>query len=224
MHEMQHTDPNHTPNPFEKLFGVAEPLRDRIIAAAGYLRLALDLPPANPEMLMAWSEILTCFDSKQLAQAFNVASLTVASWPKPADIAQQLFEQEFAADYAWIIQNLKLHKVEWKDREPLYSESRTEFYEDENGKPARRERVREILKPAIPAPAIPARIKRALEIYGANGLTSGLRMLYNHPEIGGSFGPDPLSSTELVRLKGDIDRGFRAAWMQARRESLGGAQ
>jgi hypothetical protein len=128
-------------------------------------------------------------------------------FPKPGEIVRPIRNREFAADYAWLLRNLKEHGPTWKDSSERLGDLKRipgmgpdDFY------------PRDVLEAAIPAPSMPPKIAKALEIYGHGDRESALREFYAHPDCKGG------NNSESLRARRDLDTGFRAAWDLARSE------
>jgi hypothetical protein len=189
------------------LFATSEPLHEQIRTAAARLGMVADRVIPSPT-LEAWAQTLGRFSAAELASAFDTAELTMEAWPTPAKVAKLIIDGRFFADYAWLLRNLKEHGPTWKDSPERLGELKRipgmgpdDFY------------PREILEPAIPAPPMPPRIAKAVEIYGHGNRESALREFYGHPDCKGG------NSGETLRARRDLDLGFRAAWDLARGEA-----
>jgi hypothetical protein len=182
----------------------------QIQTAVELLREMLD-KPENPRQASLWAQALIPFSGDQLAEAFNACALTSKGWPTLGDITEPIFAAEFAADLAWLLQRLKLHKPEWRDRPaifgPDYRKPGAGIDEWTKGPETHA---------AVPAPPIPPRLVRALQVLGAGTELDGLTELARHPGAGGVIA----DSVESGKARFQVERDFRAAWMMARREEL----
>lgn len=189
---------------YSDLFATSEPLHERIRTAAARLGMVVDRVIPSPT-LEAWAQTLGRFSPQELAAAFDTAELTMEAWPTPAKVAKLILDGQFFADYAWLLRNLREHGPTWKDSPARLGElKRIPGGTPDDHYP------REILEPEIPAPSIPAVIAKALEIYGHGNRENALREFYGHPDCrGGAQG-------ETLRVRRDLDSGFRQAWDLAR--------
>ena len=163
--------------------------------------------------MRSWAGLLQNFPSDELAAAFQVVALTAEGWPALGNITKVIFDAEFTADYAWLLQALRRHTPEWKDVTANYAPpKRIPGMGPDDLYPAVE------TSPAIPAPAIPCRLRRAAEVFGGGTTRQGLDALYRHPSAKG-YHWEP---AEEIRVRRDIDRDFRAAWQTARNEELSG--
>ena len=188
---------------YPKLFSTKDSLRAQIMAATTRLTIMLK-QPAQAAELAIWADRLQGFSPQQLTRAFIQAESTLQAWPAVSKIIEIIWEREFHVDLAWLMDNLRIHKPEWKDvperKVSEYSESTRHW--------------NYVIKPAIPSPEIPAHLQRALEIYGAGRVRDGLEALYRHP-VCRAYQYD---ASEATRQQETIQRGFKSAYMQARSE------
>jgi hypothetical protein len=205
--------PTATQNPFSTLFSGNEPKDKQIQWAVSLLREMLDRPE-SPRAADLWARLLAIFPGDQLADAFNVVAMTSKGWPTPADITEPIFEQEYTADFQWLLAALFRHGVDWQERPAVYADPwREPGAAIDDWQPG------ELKEPAIPPPPISARILTALAIVGGDS-RAGLAFLQRHP----SLLPSRFNGDEALRTKQQIEREFKAAWMQARKRELGGAR
>jgi hypothetical protein len=183
-------------------------IEEWITGELGIIAQALGVEVKSESQIRLMVEELKSETPEMLAMAFMEFRKTGERFPKPADFVKPIRNREFAADYAWLLRNLKEHGPTWKDSPERLGELKRipgmgpdDFY------------PREILEPAIPAPAMPPRIAKAVEIYGHGNRESALRRLYRHPDCKGGTDADSL------RAQRDLDLGFRAAWDLARGEA-----
>lgn len=159
----------------------------------------------SPARLRLMAERLSSEAPGMLQIAFSQFMETTGDhFPKPAELLRIIRNAEFTADYAWLLENLKEHGPMWKDSQAVLGELRRipggtpdDFY------------PREILIPEIKAPEIPARIARAIEIFGHGNRESALRDLVTHPDCRGSRDGDELA------IRRQLDSLFRSAWDRA---------
>jgi len=177
--------------------------QEKIEAATTRLMVMLQRP-VDDLILSGWSQALSCFSPQQLTWAFTQAELTLQAWPSVAKITEIVWEKEFHEDFAWLMENLRIHKPEWKD---IPERKVSEFSES----------TRHIvygIRPSVAAPEIPDRLMKALEIYGIGRVQCGLEALYRHP-VCRAYQYD---ASEATRQQETIQRGFKSAYMQARSE------
>ncbi len=188
--------------------------RPLAIVKAVRLLLALQDKPENPNLAEAWARALQSFGENQLAEAFNWVSLTSKGWPTLGDITECIFEAEFAADLRWLLRNLAKHGAEWKERAAVYGERwRKPGAHMDDWQPG------PLLEEAEEAPAIPKRLVFALSALSSSTGDDGLRILHRHPAIKSNA----LAGDEAAKVKFQIERDFKAAWLMARRRELGGS-
>ena len=200
-----------TGNQFSTIFKSSKSKTEKIEMAVSLLR-QMSEKPENPVVVKSWARALQVFGEDQLSEAFNTVSLTSTGWPTLGDITAPILEAEFAADLAWLLRGLKLHKREWKDRPAVYGPDYRKpgaGIDDWTQGP--------LLEAAIPAPAIPARLVRALQVLGAGTVLDGLAELARHPQGGGQW-----DAVEAGKVRFQVERDFKAAWMIARRSELAG--
>ena len=184
------------------------------VAMAVRLLLTLLDKPENPNLGEVWARALRNFGEDQLAEAFNWVSLTSKGWPTLGDITECIFDAEFAADLRWLLRNLARHGVEWKERPAVYGDRwRKPGAHMDDWQPG------PLLEEAEPAPAIPSRLFQSLAILGAGTTTEGLHILSRHPAIKSNA----LAGDEAAKVKFQIERDFKSAWLMARRRELGGS-
>lgn len=162
-------------------------------------------------VLEGWAQRLQSFTPEQLGGAFIAAEATLDAWPSVSVIVNAIFEAEYADDLRWLIQSLKLHKRDWLDREAIYGP-------DFRLPGAHRDDWQKgpLLEAAIAAPAISARLQRALQLLGHGTVKDGLAELSRHPAAG-AFQWD---AAEAGKVRFQIEKEFKAAWMIARRQEL----
>jgi hypothetical protein len=205
--------PTATQNPFSTLFSGNEPKDKQIQWAVSLLREMLDRPE-SPRAADLWARLLAIFPGDQLADAFNVVAMTSKGWPTPSDITEPIFEQEYTADFKWLLTELGIHGANWQDRPPVYAEMwRKPGAGIDQWEPG------DLKEPAILAPRISERLLQALTIVGGSW-KGGLAFLQRHP----AFWSPRYAGDEAMRTKAQIEREFKAAWMQARKRELGGAR
>jgi hypothetical protein len=157
--------------------------------------------------MRSWAIHLAIFPSDQLAEAFNTVALTSKGWPTLGDITEPIFDAEYAADWAWIILGLKRHGSAWQAKTARYGPQwRKPGAGIDDWEPG------PLLEAEIPAPEIPRRLVECLARIG------GLAELAKHPATG-HWQWEP---AEAQRIKFQIDRDFKAAWMAVRKRELGG--
>ena len=206
-------NPTGTGNPFSIVFSGREPEITKLSNAVALLREMLDKEP-NPKQQELWARALRNFGEAQLAEAFNWVSLTSKGWPTLGDITECIFDAEFAADLRWLLRNLARHGAEWKERPAVYGDRwRKPGAHMDDWQPG------PLLEEAEPAPAIPSRLFQSLAILGAGTTTEGLHILSRHPAIKSNA----LVGDEAAKVKFQIERDFKAAWLMARRRELGGS-
>lgn len=166
------------------------------------------------EVLEGWAQRLSQFSTTQLVTGFSLAEGTLENWPTPAKVINLIFESEWPADYAWLLAKLVIHRPEWRDRGPVYGEiyRNPKRLTDATAEPYLKDQI----EPAQSAPPMPARLKVALEIFGAGSMTDGLTLLYKHPNCGRI----DYDAIETLRVRRQLDDSFRAAWTQARTREL----
>lgn len=195
---------------YNELFASQEPRRTQIIRAASRLGLMLN-KEIKAEVLEGWAQRLSQFSTGQLVTGFSLAEGTLETWPTPAKVIHLIFDSEWPADYAWLLAKLTTHHPEWRDRGPVYGE----IYRNPD-LTSMEPYLRNEIESAQSAPEMPARLRVALEIFGAGSITQGLTLLYKHPNCERI----DYDAIETLRVKRQIDDGFRAAWTQARMREL----
>lgn len=198
--------PMSSPLTYTQLFSTTESLILQIARATA--RLALTMNQAmDPPQLELWAQELSCFHPTDLAWAFNQTAKTVTAWPTPAKVVNLILAKEFSSDLAWLLTNLKIHGIEWKDK----AESRKPASYDPNDP---RLWIPGDIIPAIEAPSMPAHIRRALENYGKrNAQQDGLSKLAAHPSLKPNLYD---KESEMQRAEDRIENGFRVAWLERR--------
>lgn len=202
-----------TGNPFSIVFSGREPKIMKLSNAVALLREMLNKEP-NLEQQELWARALQSFGEDQLVEAFNWVSLTSKGWPTLGDITECIFDAEFAADLRWLLRNLARHGAEWKERPAVYGDRwrKPGAHMDDWQEGA----LKEI---AVPAPKFSSRLFQALAILGSVTTTEGLHILNRHPAIKSNT----LAGDEAAKVKFQIERDFKAAWLMARRRELGGS-
>jgi hypothetical protein len=215
--EKQMAESTENQNPFKTCFESSEPKGAQIAMAVAELLECLD-KPENPRLMKSWAKHLAIYPGEQLAAAFSVLALTSKGWPTLGDITEAITEQEYAAEWQWIMQVLNRHaridgetgQMGLRDRDPVYGPDKRLSYDSWEKGP--------MLKPAEPAPEIPARIKAALEIVGGGSLTQGMREMNKHPATGNC---QYEAAADVMKIKFSLERDFKAAWYTVRRREMG---
>ena len=201
-------------NPYKTFFESSEPKKLQISRAVAML-LEVQGKPVNPPLTRSWANHLEPFRGDQLAAAFNAVALTSKGWPTLGDITEPIFEAEYAADWAWIVQGIKRHGVKWQAREARYGvpwrKPGAGIDEWEPGP---------LVEAEIPAPEIPPRLQAAIARLAAEDISAGLAELAKHPV----FNLWTWEPAEANRIKFQVERDFRAAWMAVRKLELGGSR
>lgn len=206
-------NPTGTGNPFSIVFSGREPEITKLSNAVALLREMLDKEP-NPKQQELWARALRNFGEAQLAEAFNWVSLTSKGWPTLGDITECIFDAEFAADLRWLLRNLARHGVEWKERPAVYGDRwRKPGAHMDDWQPGK------LLEEAQCSPPISDRLETALRTISAGNTHDGLHILSRHPAIKSNT----LAGDEAAKVKFQIERDFKAAWLMARRRELGGS-
>jgi len=201
-----------TENPLMTCFETSKPKQVQIAQAVRVLLQMLD-KPENPPMMERWAQILTPFRSEQLAEAFSTVAMTSHGWPTPGDITDLIFEREYAADFTWLLATLARHGADWQDRPPVYGEMWRKLGAGmDDWQPG------ELKEKAIPAPLMPPRLDAALVTVGGS-MKAGLAFIQRHP----FFWSPRYGGDEAMRTKAQIEKEFKAAWLQARRREIGGS-
>lgn len=169
-----------------------------IAMATAQLFDTLDQKMTERQMSL-WVRTLWNFEKEPLRIAFVTVALTSTGFAKPEHVAKVVFDQEFLEDYSWLINNLKIHGPKWRDRPAELGEPRRGDSNDQASL-----YVRDVLAPAVKAPAIPERLREALYAFGDGDQARGLELLARHPFASGG---------EIdLREKRQLDEAFRAAW------------
>jgi hypothetical protein len=102
----------------------------------------------------------------------------VRAFPDVADLVQILDRAEFDAAFALVLRGLRRHGVEWRDREAWKESDKWDMTSPAAIAKGDRILVPGKVHPAEPAPIIPPRMKRALELFGQEGMVeTGMRRL-----------------------------------------------
>lgn len=195
-----------TENPLLSVFKSSLPKQRQIVLAVEALQEIIG-KQANTKQAEMWAKLLMPFSSDILAEAFNTVALTSRGWPTLGDITEPILDAEYAADWAWIIQGLKRHGSAWRAKPAQYGPQwRKPGAGIDDWEPG------PLIEAEIPAPAIPRRLVECLARIG------GLAELAKHPATG-HWQWEP---AEAQRIKFQIERDFKAAWMAVRKRELGG--
>lgn len=206
------TNTTQVKNPYRICFADSKP-KEAQIARAVMILLETQGKPRNLVLMERWAQMLQGFSGDQLAESFFAVSLRATGWPTIGDITREIFDREFQVDYAWLLENLRRHSAAWNDLPALYENGPRELGGSLDDVPV------VCVKHAIPAPQIPLRTVRALELFAAAHNTApGLAKLSIHPEAT----TRPEEPAEAQRVRQALDKEFRAAWQIARQEELAG--
>ena len=175
--EMERTQPQPQFPTYKALFSTKSPKRFQIKAAATRLGYVLG-KVLESTMLEVWAEKLERFNQSQLTAAFDRAENEVAAFPAISHIVGYIERAQFDEQYLTILKHVRWHTVDWLDR-PAYRDP--EKY-DWSG--TDRVVIEGTVHPAEPAPVIPARMQRALELFGSGARRDGLvRLMRDHPNL-----------------------------------------
>lgn len=223
---METTDmqnPSERENAFSQIFASNKPKKEQVKMAVAQLFEMLD-KPESPRAMNSWPELFCRIPGEQLAIGFQGAALSSDGFLKPRDIMQAIADQQFPIDYAWILLACRRHykpdnyssdSVNWRDVTPSYfPQKRIPGMGPDDLYPA------EMRHPGYVAPSIPSIIGRALQVFGNGTVRQGLDKLSKHPNAG-TWDYD---ATEELRIRGAIDREFRAAWQVARHDEMAGGK
>lgn len=200
-----------TQNPLIKCFENSEPKQAQIARAVRILLELLD-KPENSTMMARWAQILTPFRGDQLGPAFNAAALACRGWPTPSLIVDYILEDEYTLDFTWLLENLAIHGASWQERPAVYGEMwRKDGAAMDDWQPGA------LVTAAVPPPLITTRLATTLTIVGGDP-RGGLAFVGRHP----LFWSPRYGGDDAMRIKAQIEKEFKAAWMQARLHELGG--
>lgn len=198
-------------NPFLTLLSGSEPKQQQVQWAVLALQEMLDRPQ-NQRQAELWAQILAPIPGEKLAMGFLSASLTVRAWPSLPDIVEPIFEAEYAEEFDWLLHGLREFGWKWQGRPPLYGERTRKpgaGIDDWEDGP--------LLRQGQAAPKIRKRLFAALQRVGGSNVENGLYFVSQHPGAHSS----PLLGEDVLKIKFQIEREFKAAWMSVRKLELG---
>jgi hypothetical protein len=220
--EAMATQTNPTPVPlFKKLFACG--VNEMTLMEATEALFDLRGKTASPKQIDQWTSfLLGSYSAEQLAVGFTAAAELTDRFPKVGEVTQAIRDRQFPDDYAYVLLCCKRHykppseydrndAAWWKDVGPTYGEQKRRPGATPQDPPETWFLPTEIIQPGIPAPVFEGHLKRALEIFGNGTLRQGWEKLKFHP-CAGSWSYEP---AEELRIRGGIDREFRAAWQAA---------
>jgi len=162
---------------YKAILTTSEPLQAQLAAAISRLALMTG-KLLQREVLDGWIQNLESYSSERLIPAFERVEREVAAFPAVSHVVQILDRAEFDAAFALVLRGLPRYGVEWRDREGWKDPDTWDWHSEEAVRLGDRIRVVGKIHPPEPAPVIPARMVRALELFGQTGLMeAGLRRL-----------------------------------------------
>ena len=193
---------------YRQLFTTSHPRRIQVVAAAGRLGLVLGKTLESP-VLQAWAENLDRYPAELLIGAFERVEREVAAFPAVSHVVQILDRAEFDEAFAVVLRGLPRHGVKWEDREAWQDPGRYDF----SG--ADRVWIEGPKHPAEPAPELPARMVKALALFGgAASVESGLlRLKRDSPAFW--TGETEHNPGDHGRIASTIDRDLFECWKRA---------
>ena len=200
---------------YRELFSTSESVQAQIVKAAGRLGYMLGKVPERA-MLQGWVQNLEQYSPSQLQGAFERVETEVAAFPAVSHIVQILQRAEFDAQFAMILKGIRDHGYEWKDLAGWKERDKKEFHSPEAlahpdgfiltvGK----------IHPPVPAPVIPPRMVKALELFGQDGeFHTGLRRLYRDSPTFWD-GDTVRNIGDHSKLASLIDKDLFACWLRS---------
>lgn len=197
---------------YKAIFGMSGSLEARISLAVGRL-LTVKRQDLDPSV-QAWCEQLSGYEPDELTAAFNRAELEIRAFPDIADIVDFIEKPRFHDALALALRGIAKHGVEWQDipGRRWIEEDRSVFRSRAEGGPPKVEKV----EMPIPAPEMPARLKRTLELFGqTRELHWGLKRLKrDHPAFW--TGDTEFETGQHGRQAAAIERDLYQCWLEAR--------
>jgi len=200
---------------YSQIFQVSQPITERIKAATVRLQ-TIKGRDLNASTLAAWIEQLSQFAPEPLAAAFNRTEREVPAFPDVSHIIQILDRAEFDSYFALVIKGLRRHGYDWQDREAWRECDKWDWHSPEAlAHPDGRINLGGKIHAAEPAPAIPARMLKALELFGGeDDFKIGLRRLYR--DWPGYWDGDTVRDTgQHSRQAALIEKDLLACWLRA---------
>lgn len=205
------TSQTETKNYFRKL--CAELPKNAWIRACIINLLTMHNREANSSLVSEWASQLEKFGVEDLIYGFTFAAYTDVQVLRVNSVIHPILDREFPADYGWLLNVLKIHAADLHPKPAVHGPYQRMPDPD---KPGEFYAGREVIEPAVPAPALPARLARAAALFGQGSVEEGLARLEAHPSARGRYE----MASEAMRTRQQLDRDFRQAWQMARMEEL----
>ena len=200
---------------YAQLFATKESKTAQIKRATGRLAVATG-KALTPATLEIWAQNLGSYSPERLIGAFERAEGEVAAFPAVAHLKAYLDRAEYDAALALVLTGIRRHTWEWKDREAWQESVKWDWHSPEAlAHPDGRIDIGSKIHAAEPAPTIPPRMVKALELFGEeDDFRLGLKRLYRDAPS--------LWTADTERNPGDhssmaalIDKDLWAAWLRA---------
>ena len=200
---------------YMQLFSTKESTRVQVKRAAtrlGYMTGKV----LEPMLLEGWAQNLETYSPSQLQAAFERVEGEGAAFPAVAHIKAILDRAEFDAALVLVLKGMARHKYwEWLDRKEYKESDSWDFHSAEAIALGDRIKVIGKTHPAEPAPTIPPRMLKALELFGQEGdFHMGLKRLWRDSPVFWT-GDTERNPGDHGRIADQIDRSLFDCWKRA---------
>jgi len=212
---MEKTQPPPQMLTYAQLFSTKESTRIQVKKAAARLGYVTGRV-LEPMLLEGWAQNLETYSPSLLQAAFERVEREVAAFPAVSHIIQILDRAEFDSYFALVIKGLRRHGYDWQDREAWRECDKWDWHSPEAlAHPDGRINLGGKIHAAEPAPAIPARMLKALELFGGeDDFKIGLRRLYR--DWPGYWDGDTVRDTgQHSRQAALIEKDLLACWLRS---------
>jgi hypothetical protein len=169
----------------------------------------------DPAVMRLWAQVLEKYSPEQLTHGFNRTEREVSAWPAVAQLVGIIERDEFDAALALVLKGIKRHGYDWQDREAWAEGDKWDYHSDEAKKLGDRIKIVGKVHPAEPAPAIPARMVKTLELFGRGGdFREGLKRIWRDDPFFWT-GETERETGQHGRQVGQIERDLWACWLRS---------
>lgn len=190
---------------YKQLFNSSETLQVQIAQATARLGLMTGRALEAPQLL-GWVQNLEKYNPSRLTHAFERVEREVAAFPAVSHIVAILDRDEYDLQVALVLRGIQRHGYKWLDRPGWREEIFDEVERIHRPGP---------VHPPEPAPEIPLRMKRALELFGRqDDFREGLVRLWRDDPAFWT-GETERETGQHGRQVNAIDKDLFACWLRA---------
>lgn len=199
---------------YAQLFATRESKTAQIKRATTRLGVATG-KALDSSTLEIWAQNLESYSSEQLTAAFVRAEGEVAAFPAVAHLKAYLDRAEFDAALALVLKGIRRHGPAWEDREAWKESDTWDYHSAEAIALGDRIKIVGKVHAPEPAPTIPPRMVKALELFGQEfDFRTGLKRLYRDSPVYWD-GSTERETGQHGRQAAQIERDLFLCWLRA---------